>query len=194
MKKNILILNGSLGGSSGNTQVMIDYVCEFIKKEDIDYEVIHLESFVGKKNLDELLEDLKKADGLLFTSGTYWDSWGSPMQNFLELATPLEGSPLFLGKPCGVIITMHSVGGKGVLSRLQGVLNTFGLINPPMSGMVYSLTGHLALENDSPFAEDFWSMEDSHIIIHNVLTSIKGEHHYKAWPVDRKEARRIWIK
>jgi multimeric flavodoxin WrbA len=192
--KKILVLNGSLGAESGNTQVLIDHCVKFIKKNHFEAEVIHLKDFLGSRDLKSLEGKLLAASGFLFTSGTYWDSWGSPMQNFLELATDLEGSPLFLGKPASVAITMHSVGGKGILSRLQGVLNTFGMIIPPMSGMVYSLTGHLALQTGSSFAEDFWSFEDSEIIIHNMITTINNENQFKAWPTDKKDPTRVWIK
>jgi multimeric flavodoxin WrbA len=192
--KMILVLNGSLGAESGNTQALIDHCLKSIKKNNFETEVIHLKDFLGTKDLKFLEGKLSQASGFLFTSGTYWDSWGSPMQNFLELATDLEGSSLFLGKPASVAITMHSVGGKGVLSRLQGVLNTFGMIIPPMSGMVYSLTGHLALQTDSSFAEDFWSLEDSEIIIHNMITIINNKNQFKTWPMDKKDPTRVWIK
>lgn len=192
--KKILILNGSIGAENGNTQVLIEQCLKFITNRNFCFEIIHLSHLMGKKDLSSILDKLDKAAGYLFTSGTYWDSWGSPLQNFLELATDLEGSSLFLGKPVSVAITMHSVGGKGILSRLQGVLNTFGMIIPPMSGMVYSLTGHIALQSKSSFVKDFWSIEDSEIIIHNLITTINNENSFMAWPVDNKDPKRLWIK
>lgn len=188
--KKILILNGSINGAEGNTQFLIKLIQEKIE----NCEVVQLKDFMEKKfSLGELKSKLKKADGFIFTSGTYWDSWGSPMQYFLEAATEFEASDLFLGKPAGVIVTMHSVGGKGVLSRLQGVLSTQGMLIPPMSGMVYSLAGHLALETESTFSADFWSKEDIAVIVHNVLASL-GNKKYQTWPVDHKDPKRIWIK
>ena len=86
----------------------------------------------------KLYAQLEKSQGFVFVTGTYWDSWGSPLQKFLENVTDLEGSPAFLGKPAIVMVLNHSVGGKGVLSRLQGVLSTLGCLIPPMSGIVYS--------------------------------------------------------
>ncbi|MBC7714376.1 MAG: NAD(P)H-dependent oxidoreductase [Rhizobacter sp.] len=188
--KKILILNGSISGYQGNTQHLIDLVQEKIES----CEVLHLKDLMEKKiTTGELKNKLKKAEGFIFTSGTYWDSWGSPMQNFLEVATEFEASDIFMGKPAAVIITMHSVGGKGVLSRLQGVLNTLGMLIPPMSGMVYSLAGHLALQAESSFAEDFWSLEDTNVIVHNLMASL-GNKKYQSWPVDHKDPKRIWIK
>ena len=188
--KSILILNGSITGNLGNTQTLINLVQEKLVKS----EVIHLKDFIEKKiSLNDLKLKIKNADGFIFTSGTYWDSWGSPLQFFLEAATEFEGSDIFVGKPAGVIITMHAVGGKSVLSRLQGVLNTMGMMIPPMSGMVYSLAQHLALESESTFSEDFWSMEDIDVVIHNVLVSM-GNKEYITWPIDNKDPKRIWIK
>lgn len=188
--KKILIMNGSLSGKEGNTQHLINLVQDKIE----NCEVVHLKDLMDKKiSLSEIKSKLKKADGFIFTSGTYWDSWGSPMQNFLELACEFEASDLYLGKPAGVIISMHSVGGKSVLSRLQGVLSTLGMSIPPMSGMVYSLAAHLALQTETSFSDDFWSMDDTNVIVHNVLASL-GNKKYQCWPVDHKDPKRIWIK
>ena len=193
--KKILILNGSLGSSSGNTEFLIEYFQTKIKNYKVSTEIIHLKNFLEKKNiLLELQNKLEAADGFVFASGTYWDSWGSPMQLFLEASTEFEGSKLLLGKPAAVMITMHSVGGKGVLSRLQGVLNTMGIMIPPMTGIVYSLAGQLALETDSSFADDFWGLEDLETIVHNLITCLNNEHSYKTWAIDTEDPKRVWIK
>ncbi len=189
-KKNILIINGSLGGPTGNTSVLIKKIIELIDDKQFSVEIIHL-----TVELIDLEKRLKKADGFIFTSGTYWDSWGSPMQKFLEECTQFEASDILLFKPAAVIITMHSVGGKSVLSRLQGVLNTLGLVLPPMSGLVYSLSTHLALENYSviDFHDDFWSIEDISVVVHNLITILKKESCFLSWPVDRKDPKRRWL-
>ena len=189
--KKILILNGSLGGNSGNTEFLIEH----LQKKISNSEVVHLKDLLEKKiNINDLKTKLETASGFVFTSGTYWDSWGSPMQYFLESATEFEASDIFMGKPAAVMITMHSVGGKSVLSRLQGVLNTLGMMIPPMTGIVYSLAGQLALETESTFAEDFWSLDDVDVIAHNLLTAINNESTYKPWPVDHKDPKRLWVK
>ncbi|MBP9682183.1 MAG: NAD(P)H-dependent oxidoreductase [Bacteriovorax sp.] len=187
--KKILILNGSLGGASGNTSELIKVATEHLTKSSSQFEVIHLD-----KAHPDIASKLSWADGFIFTSGTYWDSWGSPLQKFLEETTQFEASDLFLFKPAAVMITMHSVGGKEVLSRLQGVLNTIGLLIPPMSGLVYALSTHLAMKSpDQSFNDDFWGLEDVEVVIHNLLTAIKKKHDFKAWPVDRKDPKRKWL-
>ena len=195
--KKIVIINGSLGNKSGNTNVMIDECHNIFNSQKITTEILHLSPFFESR-LDNEQEELQKiltsADGFVFMSGTYWDSWGSPMQKFLETITDFEATDVLFAKPCAVVITMHSVGGKEVLSRLQGVLNTMGLMIPPMSGLVYALSTHLAMQTDSEFADDFWSKDDLKIVLHNLMSSVFGNHAYKAWPVDKKDPKRIWNK
>lgn len=186
---NILIFNGSLGGATGNTSVIIEAATKEITNLNCKFEILHLEN----DNYD-LKTKLAWADGFIFTTGTYWDSWGSPMQKFLESFTQFEASKLLLGKPASVMVSMHSVGGKGVLSRLQGVLNTIGFLIPPMSGLVYSLSSHIALQmNENDFNKDFWSLEDIEIIIHNLVSAMNHKATYKSWPVDHKDAKRRWL-
>lgn len=189
---NILIINGSLGGKDGNTSVLIKTAINNLSKYTGNIKTIHLED-----KPSDLESILSWADGFIFTSGTYWDSWGSPMQNFLEQTTKYEASNLFLFKPASVMITMHSVGGKEVLSRLQGVLNSIGMAIPPMSGLVYSLATHLVLNADGSkedsFNEDFWSLDDVEVTTHNLVASLNGKNDFKAWPVDRKDPKRRWL-
>ena len=97
-------------------------------------------------SINESVQLLRQANGIVFVTGTYWDSWGSPLQKFLEDLTPWECSDVWLGKPAAVVVSMQEVGGKAVLSRLQGVLSSLGCIIPPCSGMVYSHVGQCALE------------------------------------------------
>lgn len=198
MRKKILILNGSLGDHSGNTARVLDLCNNIANEKDIDCEIYHLKNLLEKSSdisaeLESLRQKIARTDGFIFSSGTYWDSWGSPMQFFLEKATIFEASSLFMAKPAAVVITMHSVGGKGVLSRLQGVLNTLGFLIPPMSGMVYALSTQLALQHPNSFAEDFWSLEDLEIIMHNLITSMNNSVDFLPWTVDKKDPTRIWF-
>jgi NAD(P)H-dependent FMN reductase len=188
--KNILVLNGSPHGSKGNCNHLIrDLQIPFEKK--VRFDVVHL---AEKKTLKSVLEKIKKAEALIFVTGTYWDSWGSPLQRLLEEMTELEGTNFLLGKPCAVFVLMHSVGGKAVLSRLQGVLSTLGFLIPPMSGMVYSLASDLALRSSkSPHKDDFWDRADSIGILENVLLAMEVDVKWKSWPVDRKNFRKRWI-
>lgn len=187
----ILIINGSPSGSKGNCKRLIEVIQKSCSKT-LKTKVIHLSEV---KKTSSLYKDIDKASGFIFVTGTYWDSWGSPLQKFLEEATDLEGTKSFVGKPAAVFVLNHSVGGKAVLSRLQGVLSTFGCLIPPMCGMVYSLVTSLALKSSlsKKYKDDFWSLEDIAMILENFELALNIKTKWKVWPVDRKNFRDKWL-
>jgi hypothetical protein len=190
MKPRVTILNGSLGGNSGNSHEVLKH---FI--QELEPHVTWTEIILAKNPSREfILKEMQMSQGYVFITGTYWDSWGSPLQKFLEDMTDLECSEIWLGKPATVIVTMHSVGGKEVLSRLQGVLNTLGCQIPPMGGMTYSLANHLALQSEkSDFHSDFWQIPDLSILAHNLIEALNQRNQWKPWPVDTADSRRKWF-
>lgn len=187
----LLILNASPSGARGNCAALIRKLPSLSK--NIKFQVVHL---ARTPYGPALRKQLLQSDALLIVTGTYWDSWGSPLQKFLEDATDLEAHPSLVGKSAGVVVLMHSVGGKGILSRLQGVLSTFGFLLPPFSGMTLSLAGQIATESKSEQADDFWCADDLNVIVQNLRTaSEKSENsEWKVWPVDRENFRKTWIK
>ena len=193
----VLFVNGSLGGEGGNAGIFSAKLKErFFGRAEVRELVLRDEIFsLGAEGFAKIEKQVAAAQGLVFVTGTYWDSWGSPLQRFLELATGSEASAAWLGKPAAVLVTMHSVGGKGILSRLQGVLNTFGCLIPPMCGVVYSLANQEALRQglDAEFAADLWGPEDLEPLAHNLLTAIGTSAKWRAWPVDRADPARRWI-
>lgn len=189
MKPTFLLLNGSLSGENGNTTALLRRAVSVLHSHG---EVLSL-TLSAEVSFAEVEPALARATALVIGTGTYWDSWSHLLQRFLEDATASEGTSLWLGKPAGVLVTMHSVGGKGVLSRLQGVLNTFGCMIPPMSGMVFSHVGQAALASDAEGLPDLWCREDVDVICHNLVAALEPSPHYRAWPVDRGDAKARWI-
>lgn len=188
--KKLLILNGSPSGKNGNCAVFIKSLQKYIGKS-ATLDVVHL----AQTNYgSSLIKKIEQSSAMIFITGTYWDSWGSPLQRCLEQMTELEASPALMGKPCAVFVLMHSVGGKSILSRLQGVLSTMGFLIPPMSGMVYSLVSDIALKSKSTHAEDFWQMEDAELILENLMKASDLQVSWTCWPVDKKNPRRKWLK
>lgn len=185
----VLILNGSPAGAKGNCGHWVKDLQTSLKKR-AQVEVVTLAKTPYSPTLRKKIE---KASGLIFVTGTYWDSWGSPLQKFLEDMTDLEASSLLVGKPAAVFVLMHSVGGKSVLSRLQGVLSTMGFLIPPMSGMVYSLVSDIALKGKSSHAKDFWHLDDAELILENFLTACAMKVTWARWPVDKKDPKRKWL-
>ena len=143
MPAHCLLINGSSRGSDGNSAAMLQHWQRSCR--DFEFQTMHL---VEIEDVSQTFERLRWADAFVFATGTYWDSWGWPLQRFLESATETEGTSLWLGKPAAVLVTMHSVGGKSVLSRLQGVLSSLGAVIPPMTGIVISAVGQAALQLD----------------------------------------------
>lgn len=185
----VVIFNGSPSGRTGNCGAWIKLIEKSLKRKAV-CRVVHLTQTAFSSSLRK---EMEAADGFVFVTGTYWDSWGSPLQKFLEDITSLEASPSLMGKPVSVFVLMHSVGGKGVLSRLQGVLSTFGFLIPPMSGMVYSLVSDIALKSQSSFAKDFWQKEDIGPVLQNFLIACDQKTSWTTWPVDKKNPRRRWL-
>lgn len=190
----ILLLDASLNGPGGNSSRLLD----LLAAELAPHADLLRFALSGPRPLDfaALEPALRAADGFVFATGTHWDSWSSPLQGFLEAATPAEAGPLWLGKPAAVLVTEHSVGGKGVLSRLQGVLVTLGCSLPPLSGLVLSRATQLARRatGGTDATEDFWSTADLPILAHNLLLALAHRTQgWRTWPVDRSHFHRPWL-
>eukprot|EP01035_Chromulina_nebulosa_P033964 gene33964-45498_t len=146
---------------------------------------------------------LARADGFLLGTGTHWDSWSSVFQKFLEDATATEATKLWLGKPAAIVVSEHCTGGKGVLSRLQGVLVTLGCSIPPMSGLVLSRAAVLAANHapDPAAARDFWCEDDLRVVCHNLAEAARTTlpaaqpalPRWRTWPVDRRDFGARWL-
>ncbi len=190
----VLLIDASLAGPGGNSSGLLDLLEPRLSPHALVDRVAL--SGPAAANFAALEPALRAADAFVFATGTHWDSWSSSLQKFLEDATPAEASELWLGKPAGVLVTEHSVGGKAVLSRLQGVLVTLGCAIPPLSGLVIAQSAQLARRHcpDPAACEDYWSPEDLDVVARNLLASIRiPRPAWSAWPVDRRGYRRRWL-
>lgn len=189
----LLLINASLAGDAGNTAVFLAEARRLLARR------ARVTSVTLANAPDEATRDfaalrplLAEADGFLIGTGTHWDSWSSVLQKFLEEATPAEGTALWLGKPAAVVVSEHSVGGKAVLSRLQGVLVTLGCQLPPMSGLVLSRAALIATRHDAKAARDFWCRDDLRVVCHNLAEAAAAGRRWKTWPVDREDFSARW--
>ena len=183
--KNILIINGALGGRTGNTSMLLKKIKKMILKgrEGISVKTIHLHPAFS---WNRVKRSIKKADGLIFSTGTYWDSWGSPMQQLFEKMTVLEGSKYLVGKPAGAVVTMHSVGGKEIVSRILGNLVSLGCMIPPFAGFAYSYADHVAHKTRTSgrkLLDDVWHIQDLQSLLNNLIkaASIEMKPEYEVW-------------
>ncbi len=191
--KKLLVIDGSLQGKDGNTTRLTHFLlAELQSKISIDY----LELKACRNMVDEE-QRFRAADGFVFTTGTYWQSWSSYAQRFFEEVTLWEGTDIWLGKPMCTLVTMHSVGGLEVLSRLQANFLLLGAFIPPMCGLVYSYVNHRAFAVPEKEHEglDMWGLQDVPVVAHNLLEAINKTHNYRSWEVDvQTAAGRIWLK
>ena len=188
--KRVAILDGSLHGQGGNTYGVIQELISKLPKT-IDFDYIEL------KNIDDALtleSRIRAADGYILGTGTYWQSWGSPLQRFLEQTTVWEATDVWLGKPLCTIVTMHSVGGMEVLSRLQANFALLGTLIPPMCCLVHSHVNQMALSANET-NRDIWDLSSLDTIAHNFKVSLFGKQSYMTWDVDREEiVTGVWFK
>ena len=193
----ILILNTALSGDAGSTAVALARVRKILARAG--QAEVRVGTLLGGKekgvvkSFTDVRSELAWAEGFVFGTGTHWDSWSSVLQKFFEDATEAEGTKVWLGKPVACVVTEHSVGGKGVLSRLQGVLVTLGCLIPPMSGVVLSKVAQIAVRHEPEAARDFWGAEDLKIVAHNLVEAVNGTRKWKAWAVDREEFSARWM-
>ncbi len=185
----LLLFNAALAGENGNTAELLNRAASILQP----WAQVRRRTLTATTRYASLRRELLAADGFLIGTGTYWDSWSSLLQRFLEEATRDEGQAPWFGKPAGVVVTMHAVGGKQVVSRLQGVLSTFGCLLPPMSGIAYSYANQLALRTREPLADDLWNPADVDVVAWNVLTAARGKSNYRAWAVDRDHTVGKWL-
>ena len=186
----ILALDASLAGDDGNSAALLERAADHLRP----HAAVTRACLARDPGFTAHAAALAAAHALVIATGTYWDGWSSHLQRFLEEATASEGSALWLGKPAVVLVTAHSVGAKGVLSRLQGVLVTLGMQIPPMGGLVVTHVGQLARDGGGPDTDDVWSAEDLAVVCHNLVVCLRGGRDWRAWPVDRRDPARRWLK
>ena len=175
------MINGAVRGSSGNTATVLAAARAKLPA-DLEVHELVLAEYTG--TVEDLACELREADALLFATGVYWGSWGSPMQRFLEVMTWLEGTDTLLGKPVGVVVTMDSVGGQDVAQRLLGVFATLGCLVPPMPMVVISRLSSAV--SGTPGNEDVWHVDDIQGLVENLRIGAAARAlPWKAWAFER---------
>jgi chromate reductase len=181
----ILVLDGSLRPGVGNTARALDLAVETWENR-ASVERVALAAYDG--TIAELASRVRACDGLLVGTGTYWGSWGSPLQHFFEAMTGYEATDVFIGKPASALVTMDSTGGSEVASRLVGVLTCLGCFAPPFGWMALSRIGVELASRDPAAAQDVWSHPDVRVLAENLLTASSAARlPYRAWSVERSE-------
>ncbi|HET9932339.1 MAG TPA: NAD(P)H-dependent oxidoreductase [Polyangiaceae bacterium] len=181
MTVRLLMLNGSLRGTSGNTEELLSLAASYVGG-DVTVERIALAEYEG--SVENLAARLAASDAFLFGTGVYWGSWGSPLQRFLEVMTSYELTPSFLGKPAAVVVNADSLGASDVAHRLQGVLNHFGCWSPPLASV--ALTRVAAAVKGRAGFEDVFQVDDMRIALENLCRAARiPSPQWSAWSIAR---------
>lgn len=178
----VLLLNGSLRADAGNTGWLLAEAGARLERLGAEVVTWHLAGPMPP--VEEVLTGLREAEAFVVGTGVYWHGWGSPLQRFLEVFTPHEGTDAFFGKPVSALVTMDSVGGSELAARLLHVFGSLGCLVPPCSTLVLS---RLALRHGDgvrPLAEDddVWSLADLDVVLHNTLAGRPGgDRDWRGW-------------
>ncbi len=185
-RKKILIINGSIRGEEGNSWSISNNAKEHLyKKFNLESSILTLTD--PKQSIQEISEILSSHDGFFVVSGVYWNNWSSSLQRFIEVITIFENSPIFFGKPIACAVSMDSVGGIEVASRIHATFTSLGCWSPPCSTLVLSRVGLEAISaskgNKLDPNEDVWRLDDIEIVLNNLVTatSIKNIP-WVSWP------------
>jgi NAD(P)H-dependent FMN reductase len=182
----LLLLNGSVRGSTGNTARLLAHAAELLPS-GWQGDTLSLAEYSG--SVEALVDRLLAADALLLGSGVYWGSWGSPLQRFLEIISAFELSPCFMGKPVGAALSVDSVGGLDIAQRLLGAFSLMGCVVPPLSTLVLSRVGTAATRADPVGNDDVWQIADLDVVVQNLILAQSARAvPWATWPV-RKLAR-----
>lgn len=181
MISRLLLLNGSLRGSGGNTARLLEHAGRTLGQA-WQSDALALAEYAG--SVEALVERLHAADAILIGTGVYWGSWGSPLQRFLEVITAYELSPCFLGKPAGAVVSADSVGGLDVAQRLLGAFSLLGCVIPPLSTVVVSRVATAAAHANPQSNDDVWQADDLAVVAQNLsLASALRLIPWAVWPV-----------
>ncbi|MCU0316193.1 MAG: NAD(P)H-dependent oxidoreductase [Fimbriimonadaceae bacterium] len=188
--KRVLIINGALGGAAGNTAEVLALAELALSQNHI---IEHLD-LSRQPRLDRVLETVQRADGFVFGTGTYWDSWSSHLQRFLEETAHTEGFDYWVGKPAILFATAHAVGAKGLLSRLMGVLNVYGLWFPPMAALGITYVNQVAYPHANQHLQnELWTPADVETLCHNLGQALSGERNWQRWPNNSGRYGEKWL-
>ncbi|GGH83216.1 chromate reductase [Filimonas zeae] len=184
-KCNILIINGSVRGSMGNTAKMAQWAYNSLQnRPGVTSTVLTLSEPLPA--VEEVYRLLTEQDAFLVLTGVYWHSWGSPLQRFIEVVTAFEHSPAFSGKPVACGASMDSVGGAELVARLLNVFSGLGCWSPPCSSLLVSRVAQEAIAASAGKEEDenddVWRMEDMEVVLENLIIAACLKPEWKEWP------------
>lgn len=207
VKPKILGINSSprkqdgLAAQESSTRILLSHALEHIQYQ-ADTEIIDLVDFeilptAGCYSTDEnlcqvgfdhyhddlnksLFKKIQEADGIIFSSPTYWLEMSSRLSALFERLTeldPIVRDPqkrLLQGKVAGAIATAHLDGAAGVCYDILKRANYLGFIIPPHAFAIHVMgQNNFTLQNKELLKEDFTAFRNAEVVAENVLKMCK---------------------
>ncbi len=157
MKATILLGTLKTSGIS-NTEVLCDFFCHFLKKENISSSIIRLVdhtilpgtySDMGKGDeWPAILQTLEDSDIIIIATPIWWNNMSSEIQRVIERLDELHDEiisgeePRFIGKVGGIIVTGDSDGAQSIFSSIANFFSFIGITVPPFAALTVLTEKH----------------------------------------------------
>jgi len=156
--KAIILLGTLKNKGRSNTEALVEFLCQYLTRQNIDYEIIRLAShnivsgtythMNTKDDWPDIYNKILEAKMLLFATPIWWNSHSSELQRCIERLDEvydsiLEGkdSPLD-GKIGGVIVTGDSDGVEHITGNIANFFCSIGVTVPPYTSLGVIWEGH----------------------------------------------------
>lgn len=144
----VIAINGS-PRKEGNTYHAIKIVAEELEKENIEVEIIHVgnqvirgcmgcnacmknrdgKCVIAKDLVNEAIQKMKEADGILLGSPVHYAAVGGTMKSFLDRAF-YAGSGLYRHKVGASVVAVRRSGGLPTFNQLNNFINYAEMVIP----------------------------------------------------------------
>ncbi len=169
MKAIILLATLKKEGLS-NTQVLSEFLAEYLQKNQIDTEIVKLVEHnilpgtytnMGKNDdWPAIFEKIKNAEIVIFATPIWWNSQSSEMQKVIERLDEIHDDILagkksaLEGKAGGIVVTGDSDGAQSIIGNITNFFSAIGITSPPMSTL--TVIDELQAKSKQPTREELW--------------------------------------
>lgn len=160
-----------------------------------------------KDDMMLLYPKLMEADGIIFSSPTYWGYPSGLLKSFFERITVMDeisddaSKRRLQGKVAGAISVAKFDGSSRVAQDILSMANYLGFVIPPHAFAFH--TGRLTtsvLEDDADFDQDYFAHRNAQVVAENVYLMAKQLKGFNSWrlfqefthPLSENEAKGIF--
>ena len=163
----VIAINGS-PRANGNTAAALKVMTDVLERQGIETETVHVghleihgciacghcwgsennRCVFAKDLVNDTAEKMRKADGFILGSPTYYAGIAGPMKSFLDRVF-FSSSPYFRYKVAASVAVVRRAGGVDVIHQLNNYLNLAQTITPPSQywTIAYGMEGNEVLED-----------------------------------------------